>query len=578
MHEDAAAFHLHDGKAPFRVHKAGLSEATAAKIRAMGAKKMAEGGDVAPFPGFVGRVQPGETIEQAAARLGGVFVPTERTSEHLPISPANPAPPTVDVMTGRSIEPPVRNEPVPAPPNLPLPPAPGETAAPSAMPPSAVEPPAPPPGPPPAAPKQPSAPVGAAPAQPAKPAGPSPFDEERKAALERGNIESQAATAKADAIGDLQRQLDAQAITRRESQAKAAQQADAALGDIQRAREEMKNVDVSVDTGRFWATRSTPQKIAGVIGLALGALGAGNDGVNRAAGLINSAIDRDLDAQKAEHEFKLKKGQSGIESATSMYGLRRQQGLDAESALDAARGDMLARAKAQADKAEATAASPLAKNNARMLSAQLSQKENEFNATLRQRAFDNSIKKQQADADTARANATGAGAGHVPATVITELADFKTAQTALSELGNTFKKLKLDTTSAKASSLLPDSVGRALGTDVSQYNSDALVAMQSVGKIMEGGKLAVGDEAKYKSMLPKPGDDEKVAENKINQAKDFLHSLYDGRVAALKSAGYNIDRPKGATPSASQTAEPPIHQNPITKEKIKWNGTAWVPV
>lgn len=212
----------------------------------------------------------------------------------------------------------------------------------------------------------------------------------------------------ADVHAEYGKRLEQHAIQDAEMRTRAAQESDAALNEIRKAREDIKKVDTSVDPGRFWASRSTPGKIAGVIGLALGAIGAGNDGVNRAAGLIQQAVDRDLDAQKAEHEFRLKKGQSALESATSLYGLHRQRAADDIAASAAAKGTALELAKNQIDLAEARASDPAAKAKLQMLSAQVAKSVQDQDATVKQRGFDNSIKAGQLRNDTIRANAEAA--------------------------------------------------------------------------------------------------------------------------------------------------------------------------
>jgi len=60
------------------------------------------------------------------------------------------------------------------------------------------------------------------------------------------------------------------------------------------------------------------------MGLVLGAFGAGTDGVNRAAAMLNTAVDRDIDAQKAEFGARMAKGKQAVDSAQSMYAQQRQ--------------------------------------------------------------------------------------------------------------------------------------------------------------------------------------------------------------------------------------------------------------
>lgn len=177
------------------------------------------------------------------------------------------------------------------------------------------------------------------------------------------------------------------------------------------------------------------------------------------------------------------------------------------------------------------------------------QRKDESDADFRERQL-KSQESRSAAHNRAMVDAAATGKT-LPSSVVTDLADFTTAQKSITALGKSFGDLDIGSNTARVSNLLPDSVGRALGTDVSKYNGDALLAMQNVGKIMEGGKLAQGDEQKYKSMLPKAGDNQQVAERKIQEASAFLQDLYGNRVSALKSAGYNSGGLSQSSPSGN---------------------------
>jgi len=129
---------------------------------------------------------------------------------------------------------------------------------------------------------------------------------------------------------------------------------------LQSAMDESSKVDTSIDPGRYWASRSTGGKIAGIIGLVLGAIGAGNDGVNRAAGMLDNAINRDLDAQKSEHELRLKKGAQAVEGAKSYYSLSREALQDDAAAFDGAKALALNRAAGMIDAVKASTQSQVA--------------------------------------------------------------------------------------------------------------------------------------------------------------------------------------------------------------------------
>lgn len=129
----------------------------------------------------------------------------------------------------------------------------------------------------------------------------------------------------------------------------AAQRSDAAMKRYQGAQDEMARIDTTVDPGRYWASRSTGGKIAGIIGLVLGALGTGPDGINRAAAMMDKAIDRDLEAQKAGHELRLRKGAQRVQGAQTYYSMARDALGDETAATSAAHGAALEAAARQAE-------------------------------------------------------------------------------------------------------------------------------------------------------------------------------------------------------------------------------------
>lgn len=224
-------------------------------------------------------------------------------------------------------------------------------------------------------------------------------------------LEQQAEMAKTSALEDLgraqaeaaigaQKALERGAIEQKEAHARARMTADADMARILEARQAVSSMSDTVDPGRWWASRSTPGKIAAAIGLALGAIGAGNDGVNRAVGIIENAIGRDLEAQKAEHQIRMRKGQMAVDSATSIYTLHRQLAQDDIGATDAAKATAMELAKNQIEVATARASSPLAKAQGQALIAQLSKKRDAFDAATKQNSFDNYIKRE--DMETRR--------------------------------------------------------------------------------------------------------------------------------------------------------------------------------
>lgn len=165
---------------------------------------------------------------------------------------------------------------------------------------------------------------------------------------------------------------------------------------------------------------------------------------------------------------------------------------------------------------------------------------NRATESLREREL--SIKETEA-ATKAKKEArrtAGAGAGKtLPATVLEGLADLPTAVKAIDDLAVTHKRLGMGGIKGRVSGAVTDAL-QLRGTDAAEFNADALVAMQGVGKIMEGGKLAAGDEVKYRRMLPQPGDSDEVVESKRKNAAAFLKNLVQGRIETLRKGGYQV--------------------------------------
>ena len=151
--------------------------------------------------------------------------------------------------------------------------------------------------------------------------------------------------------------------------------------------------------------------------------------------------------------------------------------------------------------------------------------------------------RQGADARDAAKDARDAAEkakGHTLApTAVTDLSDAQTAIAGLSSLGAEFKRLNMSGVLAKYSGKATDMFDLQ-GTDAAEYKAAALRGMQGVGKIMEGGKLATSDEDKYRRMLPRAGDPDEVADQKIAASQAFLSELVQNRIRALKAAGYNV--------------------------------------
>jgi hypothetical protein len=125
----------------------------------------------------------------------------------------------------------------------------------------------------------------------------------------------------------------------------------------------------------------------------------------------------------------------------------------------------------------------------------------------------------------------------LPVSTLTELADFDSAAKELDRLAGRFVELEQGGYWAKIKAKGSEALGMQ-GTDAALYASEAKRAMQGVGKILEGGKLAAGDELKYRALMPEAGDSPERLHSKVQGLKTMLADLKAGRIGAYRAAGY----------------------------------------
>lgn len=222
--------------------------------------------------------------------------------------------------------------------------------------------------------------------------------DERSALGAKGEAEAEQARQEAAIYAQQGKVLQASQIEEKQLQDRAASEANSIGNQQKQALEEMKNIDTTVDPGRYWASKTTGQKVLGIIGLALGAVGAGTDGVNKAAVMMSQAIDRDVEAQKAEVSARLAKGDKTLAGLQNMYAQAHQRYGDELAAFNASKATALGIVNNKVQQVAATAASPIAKANAQALSAQLTAAQAEFEQKAANAAAENKYKEAMAAA------------------------------------------------------------------------------------------------------------------------------------------------------------------------------------
>lgn len=99
-----------------------------------------------------------------------------------------------------------------------------------------------------------------------------------------------------------------------------------------------------------------------------------------------------------------------------------------------------------------------------------------------------------------------------------------------------------------------------------ESEADIKRTAQEIGKYLEGGKLAAGDDIKYRSMLPGIGDSPEVAKSKIEGVRALIKRKQAGELDALKTAGYNVGGLINNLQKNSLPNEVSAIQKPETKE------------
>lgn len=382
--EDEHAFEMHDGSSPFKVPKKGLSKSLEERIRSMSAVDSDPSVEVAiGMPRENSRLSPLDPEPVELSRPPPVSpIPLGMSPEEKPYFPPEPAPArsSEDTLAALRGKPgfderayqaalngqfpsggaeqykQTQNRAVIVEQTLADRAAAGNLGIKDTGAPAPTQPPAAPPAEP-IAPPRPRVAGGSMPGMAAMKAG---VGQQQAANAAGAEVKAEEGRQTADALSGLQRQLEANALEDKVRVDAANARVNDVMSQYKAAQDEMRNVNTTVDPGRYWASRSTGGKIAGIIGLALGALGTGPDGINRAAAMMNQAIDRDLDAQKAEHTLRLQKGKSSLDAAQSAYAMEHTRFGDEASARAAAKANLLGLAQNKLSQITAGSAAPAA--------------------------------------------------------------------------------------------------------------------------------------------------------------------------------------------------------------------------
>jgi hypothetical protein len=224
--------------------------------------------------------------------------------------------------------------------------------------------------------------------------------------LEQQGLGIQDQQAQAQAAIQAQRQKSLE-IMQAEDQERRASAQRAMAGAQQKYSEASDNLaKTEVDPDRWWNEKSTGTKVLLAISAALGAFGSGLTGApNMAAQMIQSAIDRDMEAQKAG----IANREKGLEAQQGLMARMREFYQTDDDAANAAKAFVLQRTAMQVEQLGSEAASDEARLQSQKLSAALldqgKQLELGLQLTAAQRAEQEQQARLQAQAGAAQAQA-----------------------------------------------------------------------------------------------------------------------------------------------------------------------------
>lgn len=337
------------------------------------------------------------------------------------------------------------------------------------------------------------------------------------------------------------REAEAQEQKRQAFEQRAVQIRDAHLKKFEDAQRELAAISTKVDPGRLWASKDTPNKLAAVVGIFLGGLG---NGPNQALGIVQQAVDADIDAQKASIQNAMEQGRNKVTSAQTLYGMALDKLGDDRAAMalsSATAKEMLAQ---RIDALTAKYASPEMTAKADQARAQLAQSAAKDRIQAQQWAQEMGLKRAQLELSAyelqQKAMAKAAGK-ELPAGEASALGQLQSAQKMIGDI---------DSAWAKKTGLMSWMTKHIPGFDASRYANDKLAFAQGFGTILEEGKLTDADlNDKYLPLAPDASDSEETKNQKLQSLRLILQRKYEGKLEGFQKSGYDVT---GFGPTMSQ--------------------------
>lgn len=363
------------------------------------------------------------------------------------------------------------------------------------------------------------------------------------ARLDKAYEDEKKASEAAVKVGTAQADAEAARMQARDAHVEEMARQHAVNEQVRQNRIEMAELEVrkaqaaakkEIDPNQLYKQKGTAAVVIAEIGRALGALGATlGHTENFADNNINAAINRNIDAQKAS----IANAREDARDKSNLLHFYMQQGLDERQAEHAARADYIEQVQNQLKTDAAKYKSPQIEANAQIFNAQLDKAKATELANLKTATVTRQVTQKPM---------SGAGGQQLPAGEATKLGEATGAVQNLDRLAKQFEDKGAGGPFGFVKSLIPF-------TDANKYGDDVRAAAQVIGGYIEGGKLTDQDYPKYMKMLPKEGDTEATALNKLNNVRVLIANRQAAEKNALAGAGYDVSRIPNAAPNVGFT-------------------------
>lgn len=337
---------------------------------------------------------------------------------------------------------------------------------------------------------------------------------------------------KADMLGALATEAQLEATRKAESWSNARASAAAA------ARDAAAN---PIDPNRYWNNKSDGQKAMAVIAGALyGFTGQGMQWLQR----IDSLVEADNRLQASDRASKVEglksyAAEMGAQAEDAMrFGLSRAQAhlLARTQKLEGLKSQLDILAMRQTDSMRAQQAAQmsavLAQHIDQIANQGLSLAQQEAQMKSADRYHQAQLAMQRMELAVKAAKAAEGGGEQLRGPQVQNISDLMNALRTAENMSASFKD-KASGFLSKIAALDPTG-----STDASQFNARRDVAVQLIGRALEGGKLAEGDIGRYQAMIPKAGD--LRGEERWDQLITELQQRLANDVTSFANAGFDV--------------------------------------